>query len=1017
MRTEGRHPDIVARRSRWLSAPSPALRRRAGEGESGAPTLGLRAAARARRKTACLCLVALALVLTRASGQAQSRADELLGLPVVAIEFECAAPIDIHGLTVLMPMKIGEPLRAEDLREARWRLEQTRLFTSIDVAPQPRARGVAVLVRVERKPIVNRIRFKGNDEISDNQLRRVVPLRESVVLTEELREYSVERIRAKYASEGFNAARVSVELRPRAPGEVDVIFHIEEGVPLRVVAIVIAGQLPVQQEEIRKAIKIRVGERYRREEERAADKAVLQLLRERHFYEAEVNSKWEPAPDGSGTLRFSVDPGPLFDLSFSGNHQLSDRQLLNLIDLPKRPIVTDGTWRELARRARQAYQEKGYYFAKIEVGIEPGPPKLVRFSIDEGRIFHVAKVDFKDNHGLSARQLRAVMVTRRPSWIPWRRGVLLDNVLDDDMKRLWYLYRRHGFEAAEIVDDRVRFDTERGQIFLTVVVDEGRQTIVRHIERSGLAPVAEQLPALAVKVGEPLDREKVDHDRGQLLSALAAAGYTKAKVQSHVSTEPSGAIEAATVSFEAIPGVRQRVGTIIVQNSFDTRASVITRELPFKEGDPLDPQALLKGQTNVYKLGIFRSVMVRPLRTETQPEAVPAPTPAGGLGLPESAGGVIVAPLSSPSPEPEPEAKPNHQDVAVEVADKPPGSLQWGAGYNTRDGFRGFLEVSNDNLQGSARRLSLRGDFSLEPGDLTPNEYLGNLGFREPRVDGTEWTFRSNLIGQRSTRSVDQFSIERFAFIPALERTLRPGLQVGAETQIEQAQIFDLDADVANFNPRDQGRLRTVSVGPFAVYDGRDDPFVPHRGVFDSLRLGVAPSQFGSDIPLIKIFAQHTQYVPLADDLTFVYVLRGGWAHAYKNHDIVPIRDRFFIGGRQTVRGFAENSIGPTGTSDDPLGGDLVMNANTELRFPLLFGFGGVVFVDGGGVYLEDTTGAPGSCLGCDSVSLHDFRRAAGLGLRYITPVGPISLDYGFKLDRRAGESVGEVHFAVGTVF
>ena len=79
--------------------------------------------------------------------------------------------------------------------------------------------------------------------------------------------------------------------------------------------------------------------------------------------------------------------------------------------------------------------------------------------------------------------------------------------------------------------------------------------------------------------------------------------------------------------------------------------------------------------------------------------------------------------------------------------------------------------------------------------------------------------------------------------------------------------------------------------------------------------------------------------------------------------------------------------------------------------------FRGVVFVDGGGVYMESGTGQPNSCSGCGSVSLHDFRRSSGLGLRYLTAVGPISLAYGFKLDRRTGESVGEVHFSVGAVF
>ncbi len=958
-----------------------------------------------------------------------AQASELLGRRIVAIEFQCTAPIDLPGLEALMPMRVGDPLRGEDLNEAQWRLEQKRLFSRVAVEAQPRADGVAVVAQLVRKSIVNSIHFEGNDALSDRELRRVVPLRESMALTDAVRNSAVERMRRRYASEGFDQAEIHAEVRPSAPGEVDVVFRITEGQPLRVAAIAFEGSLPMAEHDVRKIAKIETGDRYVRERQRAAEKAIVHLFRDRHYYEVQVSSRWEPGADRNGILRFNIDPGPVFSLQFSGNTHLSDRKLLDLIDLPKRPIVTDGTWRELARRAHQAYQEKGYYFAKVDVTIEPGPPKMVRFTVSEDRIFHVGKVEFEGAQGLPAEQLRTVMATQPPSWIPWRRGVLLDNVLDDDLKRLWYLYRRHGFEAAEVIDDRTEFDRERGLISITVIVDEKRQTVVRNVVLTGFEVVSEPLPKLAMGVGLPLDREQVDKDRRALLTALARAGYTRATVQAHITTSPSGAVEAATVRFEATPGEQQRVGAVIVQDNFDTRATVIMRELPFRQGDPLNPEALLQGQTNIYKLGIFRSVTVRPLRAEAEPEAVPVPGTAEGYVVPEpgTPSEVAVAPATQPTPRPEPEAKPHHQDVAVAVAGKPPGSLQWGAGYNTRDGFRGFLEVGYDNLQGVARRISLRGDFNLQPGDTTPNEYLGNLAFREPRVDGTAWTFRSNLIAQRSTRSVDQFSLERVAVIPALERQVLPGLQVGMETGFEEAHVFDLEPDVEHFNPRDEGNLRTISIGPFAVYDGRDDPFVPHRGVFDSLRLRVAPSQFGSDIPLLKVLLEHAQYVPLSDDLTFVYVLRGGGAQAYKSHDIVPIRERFFLGGRSTVRGFGENQIGPQGNAftdgsgfhagGDPLGGNLVLNANTELRFPLIYGLGGVVFVDGGGVYLVNQTGTLGSCSGCGSVTIHDFRRSTGLGLRYITPVGPVSLDYGFKLDRRHDESLGEVHFSVGTMF
>jgi outer membrane protein insertion porin family len=953
--------------------------------------------------------VLLAAILARAPGRAQEHATEQLGQPIVAVEFECAAPIDVPGLAQLMPMKTGDPLRSEDLKEAKWRLEQNHLFTKVAIDPQARGNGVAVVIHLARKPIVNRIHFEGNDAISDRELHRVVRLRESMALTGKLRNYSVDRIRKRYAAEGFDAARVEAEVRTRSPGEVDVIFHIDEGKPLRVGIVEIEGPLPLPENEVRSAIGIGVGDRYARDRQRTAEKAVVRLLRNRGYDEVEVKSKWEREPGEVGRLHFRVDPGPLFRIEFAGNHQFSDHKLLDLIELPKRPIVTDGTWRELARRAQRAYQEKGYYFAKVDLRIDTGPPKSVRFTIDEGRRFHVARVDFEGDHGVATGELGAIMATRPPSWIPWRRGVLLDDVLDDDLKRLWYLYRRHGFESAEIVDQRRRFDQEKGAVSISIVVDEGRQTMVRRIERNGVEPIADRLPKLALEVGQPLDAQKLDSDRRALLAALATAGYTEAKVETRVEKEVAGETQAATVYFEATPMEQQRVGTVIVQNNFDTRAAVIVRELPFQEGNPLNPEALLQGQTNVYKLGIFRSVTVRPLHVKSEPEpATPSEMPA-------------VA-------EHRAAAKKNCQDVAVSVAEKPPGSLQWGAGYNTRDGFRGFGEVSQDNLQGLARRISLRGDFNLQPGDLTPNEYLGNLGFRERQLIGTKWTFRSNLIGQRSTRSVDQFSLERFALISALERTVLPGLQVGVETQIEQAQVFNLAPDVVHFNGRDQGRLRTMGVGPFAIYDGRDDPFVPRRGVFDSLRVRVAPRQFGTDIPLVKVSAQHAQYVPLGDEMTFVYVARTGWARAYDDGDTVPIRERFFLGGRTTVRGFSENQIGPKGNAftdakgtfvpgGDPLGGSLALNLNTELRFPLLYGFGGVVFADGGGVYLENRTGATASCSGCGSISIHDFRRSSGLGLRYITPVGPISLDYGFKLDRRADESVGEVHFSVGTTF
>jgi len=917
--------------------------------------------------TVCIFVMGLGLALCAAGvTRAQPVPPDATGQPIVGIELDCAAPIDRQGLLQILPVHVGNPLAEDGVEATRARLLQTHIFTDVSIEVRATPGGVVVVAHLVREVILNALRFRGNHTLGDDELRRVARLHEGTALTDELRDGAVTRLRERYVAQGFETVRVTSVVVTRSPGEVDLTIRIHEGPPLEIVAIEIDGELPIGVDELRKALPISVGDRFVAAERRTAQAALVARLRREGYYEADVEATWARGAGYGGTLRFTVQPGPRFTVRFTGNRRFKSAELLALMELAKRPIITDGTWRELARRAQRAYQEDGYYFARVTVRIDTGPPRQVHFDVSEGERYHVVEVRVEGNRALSAGMLRASMATRRPSWIPWRRGFFLDDVFDDDLKRLWYLYRRHGFEAAQIVDARTHFDASRGEVSITVYIEEGRQTIVRAVERSGLDVVGET-PTLQTRVGEPLDPEAVDADRRTLLSALAQAGYAQAEVAATVTTATDGDGAGATVRFVARPGTAQRVGTIVVQNNVDTRSRVIVRELPFASGDPLNPEALVQGQTNVYRLGLFRSVNVRPVETPAEGET---------------------------------------RDVTVDVSEKPAGTMQWGAGYNTRDGLRGFLEVGYANLQGLARRLSLRGEFSYNPGDSAPNEYVGTLGFREPRLGNTKWRLRMDLLAQRSTRSVDQFSLERFAFIPAIERTILPGLEAGFETQVEQAHVFDVKPDVLAFNPRDEGDLRTISVGPFAVYDRRDDPFVPRRGTSDSLRVRFAPRQLGSDIPLVKVIGQHSHYVPLNDDFTFVYATRAGWARAYEGHDQVPIRERFFLGGRTTVRGFDENSIGPEGSLGDPLGGDLVLNLNGELRFPLAFGLGGAVFTDGGGVYLQER-----------AISIHDFRRSAGLGLRYITPVGPLSLDYGFKLDRRQGESVGEVHFSIGTIF
>ena len=222
----------------------------------------------------------------------------------------------------------------------------------------------------------------------------------------------------------------------------------------------------------------------------------------------------------------------------------------------------------------------------------------------------------------------------------------------------------------------------------------------------------------------------------------------------------------------------------------------------------------------------------------------------------------------------------------------------------------------------------------------------------------------------------------------------------------------------ASFRPEDSGIFYTTAFSPSLIYDGRNDPFAPTRGVFESASLRYAPPGL-STVQFGALNLQHSQAFPLAQWLAFIYSARVAYGHAFSGDIVLPIRERYFLGGSTSVRGYAENSLGPTDLNGNVIGGDLAMVLSLELRVPIIYQLSAAVFNDNGALFL---TQCDASCemergVVGNGFTAANFRHSVGPGLRYMTPVGPISLDYGFKIDRRDGESLGEVHFSISGTF
>jgi outer membrane protein insertion porin family len=215
----------------------------------------------------------------------------------------------------------------------------------------------------------------------------------------------------------------------------------------------------------------------------------------------------------------------------------------------------------------------------------------------------------------------------------------------------------------------------------------------------------------------------------------------------------------------------------------------------------------------------------------------------------------------------------------------------------------------------------------------------------------------------------------------------------------------DVKPDVI-LSKEDTGTLVISGLRLGITYDTRDNPFNPQKGILSGIAVKFMSAAFLSETDFAKVSFYGNTFLKISEGLLLAVSLRGGVAQGYLKTNELPIVERFFLGGSTTVRGYAQDTLGPKGSDGDPTGGNAFLMENLELRTSLGKGIGVVAFVDGGNVWQN-----------IGEISLSDLKYTAGLGLRYNTPVGPIRIDYGTKLQREKGESRGELHFSIGHAF
>ena len=727
---------------------------------------------------------------------------------------------------------------------------------------------------------------------------------------------------------------------------------------LPIKGIEIQGNRRVEEGTIRFYVSTRIGDRFSVSKLRKDIKKIYDL----GFFR---DVKVDVTPfEGGLRIVFIVEEKPsVAGVRIVGNKEVDLEDILEKVTVTVQSILNQGTVRESVESIRGLYQEEGYYFARIESVVEEtGANQVnVEFRITEGKKVTIRKINFEGNRAFSDKALKKVIETSEHWILSWLFGgdVYKEDQIRTDLVRLQVWYQNHGYIRVSLKEPRILESRKENSLTLVIPILEGKQYRVGKVAVEGddVFSAVDLRKRVSLKKGDVYNRSKLNSDIVGITEAYAQKGHAFADII----PETSILDETQLVDLRIIPqkGRRAFIGRVIIKGNDFTRDKVIRREVVLLEGSLFDGDKLKLTRKRLRNLGFFEEVKIETKRG----------------------------------------ARPDLLDVEVSLKEKPTGVISGGTGFSSRSGILLFGEVRENNLFGRGQTLSLR----LRRSDL---DTTGTLSFIEPHIFDTNFNLSTSAFLQNDEFS--NFERDRVGGNIGTGRWVAENIFARIVYQYEENDVFNITSGATNFIQEQEGRSATSSLTPSLSRDRRDNRIRPTKGGLSQFSSRVAGGVLSGDNDFYALSGEHRHYYPFFKKRV-ILMGRGRvtWADGFGGQDL-PIFERAFLGGARTVRGFDFREVGPKDGNGDAIGGNAALLFNVELQFPFVAGLRAVIFYDTGQVYRKDD----------DNVfNLRDLRSSAGGGLRILSPLGPIAMDWGVKLDRQEGESLSEFHFTIGRTF
>ena len=936
--------------------------------------------------------------------------------PIAQIDFRADAPFDTNAVANEVTLKPGQPVTIRELQSSIKNLYATGNFRDVRVDAAPAGDGVVLTFALYLHYRIGEIVLDGIPSGERARAQRELTVRTGGVLSLDAVDDSASAIQDMMRRNGWLEATVDPETNfDRARSIADVTLYVTAGPLAKVANVILEGNTaPFTAQQLIGTMKRPTGSTFTIGEAREDANRMRNFLVRRNYRRADVDlagNVYDPATHGV-TLRYRVDVGPIVRVAVEGIDRGAVRRWL---PFARNQEYSEDAVDQAADDIVRGLQERGHYNAAVDTEGELSDGVwTTTFHVSAGPRYRLADVSFTGNLQVPEKELHGVVATtpqggfRRLISSIFRRptGVTREQI-SDDVDALTAFYRLEGYSEAEVAEPIVRLNDAAGSIEVEFPITEGPRTLIAAIRTEGIdRETHPRAPEPKLAPGKPLSPQQLHEDVVALQTYYADAGYTEVQVAPRIDmTEDK---TRATVTYTISEGPRVRVDEVTVRGNTYTDPDVVLRRSNLDPGDPFSYTRMLEAQRELYRLGIFQRVEIQPEQAGTsvserdvtiQVEEGKNLTLTGSIGL---------------------RLERSEQSTVTREDPTDPEGGEGGAigGGGAEIHERVSVAAAHRNLFGTGRYLGAEVVYGRKE-----QEYF--LTYREPFLSRWDVPVQFQIFqSDDSTRpgtTIEQRGLSIEASKVARQRT-RWSLRY--EYKISKCQGGDLCLQLERDNPVESldPALRNIQISsltPTFFWDTRDDIIDPHRGFFTSASIEYAFPTFSAKSHFLKEYLQGAWYLPVTTSTVFALSGRVGLIQNYgRNADgdvlPVPLSERFTAGGENTHRAFALDRLGnlcidPEELKDGdcqptlfaefnkqgerigpvlPLGGNSLFLVNAEYRFPIAGAVGGAVFADIGNVFAGSR------------IKFDQLRYGAGLGIRYLSPVGPLRIDVAMPFQR-----------------